>query len=388
MMNEMEIKNRNQVLLDLMLSCKDAGPWQENRRLFATGLEEMEKADWFERIDQVFLIGHGTSFATACNAETYLSHIGGWTARAITAFEFSRYPDDYMKRPQHTLVIGISCGRNTLSVYKGLEAARAKGAVTVCLSGDGDIRCAKAATHRIITDCAIEKRGNASHPYSVSHLFLLQAAFTLSILIGRKTGHLSEADAAMWNQRLDQALASLSMLPALYDRMGELAETLRKGSAKHHIVLGSGPNRGTMVEGALKICEFDWCLGACEELEDFAHGRFRELDQQTPLMIIAPDGPAIAKTMDILAGGTIAGSQSVVFTDAPSDAMRKLATHIIDMPKLDSEYLAPFVYIFAFWFYGFHVKADVGELVGEARYGLYAVDIDFEAHFDGMGNRK
>jgi len=112
------------------------------------------------------------------------------------------------------------------------------------------------------------------------------------------------------------------------------------------------------------------------------------LDQQTPLMIIAPDGPAISKTMDLLAGGAIAGSKSVILTDAPNEAMRRLAAHIVEMPKLENEYLAPFVYIFAFWFYGYHVKADVGELVGEARYGLYAVDIDFEAHFDAMGNKK
>ena len=53
------------------------------------------------------------------------------------------------------------------------------------------------------------------------------------------------------------------------------------------VALGTGPNLGTAQEGALKICEFAWVFGACEELEDFAHGRFREADGKIPLLLLA-----------------------------------------------------------------------------------------------------
>ena len=386
-MDKQEIEKRNRFLLDLMLSAADEATWQKNTGLIEKSFGRFHAMDRLSTVDTAFIVGQGTSYATACNGETYLSHLGGLNARALTAFEFSRYTADYLKRPTATLVIGVSCSGNTASVVRALEAAAAMGAMTVCCSGEGDILGTKAADERIITDCNIESRGESSHPYSVSHLFLLEAVYRLSLKIGLSNGHLSTADAHQWEARFQEALASLAFLPALFERVGEINRAIRKKGGNGHVVLGSGPNRGTMVEAALKICEYSWKLGAGEELEDFAHGRFRELDEVTPLLIISPDGPACPKTLDVLAGCHVAHSTSVVFTDAPTPAMENLATYVVKMPKLH-EYLTPFVYIFAFWFYGYHTKADVGELVGEARYGLYATDVNFEAHFDTLGHRR
>jgi glucosamine 6-phosphate synthetase-like amidotransferase/phosphosugar isomerase protein len=386
-MEKQEIEKRNQFLLKLMLSAAEKDVWRRNEALINESLKALGKGEAFRAVDTAFIVGQGTSYATACNGETYLSRLAGLSARAVTAFELSRYPEDYLKRPANTLVIGVSCSGNTVSVVKALEAARAAGAVTVCLSGEGELDGAKAAAYRVITDCAIERRGEDSHPYSISHLFLLEGVYRLSLLIGLARGSLTAADAKAWTDRFEEALDVMKTLPTLYARVGEINLDVRAKGGEGYVVLGSGPNRGTRVEGALKICEYSWRLGAGEELEDFAHGRFRELDTKTPLLIISPDGPACPKTMDVLAACAVAHSTSVVFTDAPTPAMRKLATYIVEMPKLH-EYLTPFVYIFAFWFYGFHTKADAGELVGEARYGLYATDVNFEAHFDADGNRR
>lgn len=370
-----------------MFSAADSATWRRNTELIEKSFSQFRAIERFAAIDTAIVVGQGTSYATACNAETYLSHLAGLSARALTAFEFSRYPEDYLKRPTATVVIGISCSGNTASVVKSLEVAAVRGALTVCLSGDGDIQGAKVAEYRIITDCAIERRGESSHPYSISHLFLLEATYRLSLQIGLMKGSLSGSDVAQWQERFQQTIASLACLPALFSRVGEVNRAIRAKGGEGHVVLGSGPNRGTMIEGALKICEYSWRLGAGEELEDFAHGRFRELDEVTPLLIISPDGPACAKALDVLAGCHVAHSTAVVFTDAPTPAFEKLAAHVVEMPKLH-EYLTPFVYIFAFWFYGFHTKADAGELVGEARYGLFATDVNFEAHFDALGNRR
>lgn len=384
-MENQEIRKRNQVLLELMLGASDRAFWNETIGMTEESLRQIDDDAW-KNIDTAFIVGHGTSLATAYNAETYLSHIAGLRARALPAYEFRSYPDDYVKSPETTLVIGCSCSGNTVSVVKSLEIARGMGCKTLCLSGDGDIGGAKAAEYRIVADCAIEKRGATSHPYSVSHLFLLIGAYKLSIRIGQSRGVLTEQKAAYWEEQLEKALGALTFLPELSEQMARIAGDARARGAVNQIVLGTGPNHGTMVEGALKICEFIWKLGAGEELEDFAHGRFRELDQITPLMMICPSGASVDKAMDILAGAAIAGSNTVIFTDAPTEAMEKLATTIVRMPALEDEYLTPFVYVFAFWLYGYHYMADAGELVGGARYGLLATDINFKAHFDAHGN--
>ncbi len=384
-MDKQEIQKRNHALLELMLDASARTFWNDTIALTERSLSRIDERAWAE-IDHAVIVGQGTSLATAYNAESYLSHIAGLQARALPAFEFKSYPRDYINEPKKTLVIGCSCSGNTASVVKSLEEARQLGCKTLCLSGEGAIDAAAASEYRIVTDCAIEKRGETSHPYSVSHLFLLLGAYKLALQIGKARCFLKDTDVEYWNEQLEKALNKLSFLPKLSGQMAQVAAAARGRGAINQIVLGSGPNHGTMVEGALKICEFSWKLGAGEELEDFAHGRFRELDQITPLMIICPSGPCVEKTMDILAGAAIAGSQTVVLTDKPTIAMKKLAKTIVLMPELENEYLTPFLYVFAFWLYGYHYMADSGELVGGARYGLLAKDINFHAHFDTDGN--
>ena len=83
------------------------------------------------RVDTVIIIGHGTSLATAMNAEFLFSRAAGAAARAVPAYQFRSYARDYLKRPERTLVVGISCSGNTESVVKGLEAARQAGALAM-----------------------------------------------------------------------------------------------------------------------------------------------------------------------------------------------------------------------------------------------------------------
>ena len=386
-MEQQEIDLRNKELLQLMMSAAGPAVWRQNETLIADSLaDDSFQRQALSKVKKALVIGQGTSYATAWNAASYFSRIAGLEAHAITAFECLHYMEDYIKTPETTLLVGISCSGNTISVADALSAAREMGAMTVCISGEGTIRCAQAAEYRVVTDCGIERRDTYSHPYSISHLFLLQGSYMLSLLIGTRSGYLTAEAQETWKQRMEQAIGSLDMLPALYEKMVAINQKIRADGGSGHIVLGTGPNRGTMIEGALKISEFSWQLGAAEELEDFAHGRFRELDRATPLFIIAPDGPCSPKTLDLLTGCVISGTTSVVLTDHPTDIVRQMAAYVIEMPAVH-EYLTPFVYVFAFWFYGYATKATANALVGEARYGLYAVDINFVTHF-GVRSKK
>lgn len=178
----------------------------------------------------------------------------------------------------------------------------------------------------------------------------------------------------------------MACLPELFDEMEKIATWYKGTGTENMVVLGTGPNMGTMVEGALKICEMAWKFGAGEELEDFAHGRFREMDGKIPLFIITPGRKD---------QGEGAGSPGRMqhFRDAPPcslpaappPAVEKLATHIVRMPEVEDEYLTPFLYVFPLWFFGYHVRKMENGLVGEKRFGLFAKDIDFKAHFNEAG---
>ncbi len=172
----------------------------------------------------------------------------------------------------------------------------------------------------------------------------------------------------------------MSALPELFEKMGGLAEEYSQEEMHNVVALGTGPNLGTAQEGALKICEFAWVFGACEELEDFAHGRFREADGKIPLLLLAPHENLQEKVLDLLAGCEIARTPTVIFTQKALPEVQKLADRVILMPAVEEECLTPFLYVFPLWFLGYHFRSRQGKLVGERRFGLKATDISYQAY--------
>lgn len=384
---KMPIPEANAALRRLMMTLADPAGWDRTRALMAESLRALEGAEWLAGIEQVILVGHGTSYATALNVESFVARMAKVPARALPAFQFAQYSGEYLLAPAGTLVVGVTCSGNTASVVHSLSAAKAAGAATMVLSGEGDFAAAAHADGRIVTDAHLEVRLDAP-AYTVSHMYLALAGFELALLLGRKKGTLDDAGVAYWRGQFEAMTKTLTRLPGLFETLRAVSARFAAGPCHNCCVVGTGPNVGTAKEGALKIAEMAWLFAAGEELEDFAHGRFRELDESTPLFILAPRGPACSKTLDLLAASVTTGTPTVVFTDAANEAMRRLATLVVEMPAVENELLTPFLYVWPLWFYGWQVMDAAGGRAGGIRYDLFSKDIDFAARFDETGAPK
>jgi fructoselysine-6-P-deglycase FrlB-like protein len=378
---------RNQILKKHILSLADAASWEETERLSRASITDIFAERQFRDVTTVLVVGHGTSFATSQLVAHWMRAISRVEATAVYPFMLAHYPDTYLLAPESTLVIGISCSGSTASVIGALQAGKDAGAQTLLISGRQDCEGATVASSRIVTCADIEKSVDVS-AYSVSHLFMALAGLQLAGELARTRGGRAAEQAARIAGGTRGFRDALASLPGVFDAVGKVVDDLGMDPTRPICVLGTGPNVGTATEGALKISEFAWLFGAAEELEDFAHGRFREVGSREVVLVIAPCGPSIAKTKDILAGAQVSGTPTVVLTDSTDKAIHALATHVVSLPAMSDELLTPFLYIFPLWFFGWHVRNNEGELVGEKRHGLYAVDINFERHFHSDGTRR
>ncbi len=383
-MGTKEISELNEQLRRHMFQLADPQFWKRNDEMTDGSIDAFRENGFLRNIRAVYLVGHGTSYATALNGESLIAHIAGVYARAVYAYQMREYPDELIREPQQTLVIGVTCGGNTVSVRKALEEAKKRGAYTMLASNNGNPSCASAADLRVRTDCGIEERAEVQ-AYSISHLILLSALYKVGILLAERNGTADKEKAAQWKRKLERVKEQMTFIPEMFQKMESIARWYREAGFEHMVVLGTGPNQGTMREGALKICEMAWKFDAGEELEDFAHGRFRELDGSIPLFIISPSRKTQDKVLDLLTGCYISQTPSVVFAGEKTEVMEKLATHIVEMPEVEDEYLTPFLYVIPLWFLGYHLRQMEGGLVGEKRFGLFAKDIDFHAHFNPEG---
>src|SRR6185295_11269185 len=109
------------------------------------------------------------------------------------------------------------------------------------------------------------------------------------------------------------AQGSHQFLEEGWDQIKRLAE--HYASAPKVFVLRTGPNLGTAEESSLKVIEMAKMYSECQELEDFFHGRLREVDQNSPLFFIAPHGRASRRVLDFLTGTDMIHAPSIVITD-------------------------------------------------------------------------
>lgn len=386
-MNKAYTQEQNKKLIRQMLSLSEIESWKYTESITDESIAEFASDQRLQNVDTVYLIGHGTSLASAMNAESLFTRIAQTTARAVPAYQFRIYSGDYLTRPTKTLVVGLSCSGNTQSVVLGLEEARHAGALTMCISGSGDIKAAEVSDFRVKAHTEVEREAGMS-AYSVSHLFILLGALRVALLLGEKRGVLGVADCGYWKQQWEDLKKALTVLPTLYEKAGAMVDEYEREKLHNLVVLGAGPNYGTAQEGALKICEFAWLFGACEELEDFAHGRFREVDGKIPLFILSPHQNSVRKVLDLLSGCEIAQTPVYIFTECEIPEAAPFAPNIVQMPRIQEECLTPFLYIFPLWFFGFHYRSRHQELVGERRFGLLATDINYDAYLKRHANKE
>jgi fructoselysine-6-P-deglycase FrlB-like protein len=144
---------------------------------------------------------------------------------------------------------------------------------------------------------------------------------------------------------------------ALLDTQQHAVQALAQhfAGATKVFVLGTGPNAGTVEEASLKVIEMAKIFSEAQELEDFLHGRFREVDQVNPMLFVAPNGRASERILDFLSATNHVGAPSVVLTDQVTPGIERLATHVLRIPGGVPEYVTPLVYIVPLHLFAYHL---------------------------------
>ena len=370
-------------MLENILSLAKLETWQSS-----IGLAEFTANLWLKKVaevdyERVYLVGCGTSLYNGQVAKYAFEQIAGLAAEAIPAFTFSKYAQKSLLNPR-TLVVGISTTGGTEAVCEALGTARRAGARTLAITAEADSAVTRVAEAAILT--------NGQHDMmSVKTSSYVQALIALYVLAARLRARRASAEpnrpntAQIGSQVKDWIfeISKAGELAARFlDRQREeiclLAEQF--ATAEMVFVLGSGPNLGTAEEAALKVIEMAKMHAEAQELENFFHGRLREVGagysgagysgQVPPLFFIAPKGAASARLLDFLTVTDYIQAPSVVITDDPTEGIRKLATHIIQIPGEIDELVTPLLYIIPMYLFGYEMALKRGYDPNARRYHI------------------
>jgi glutamine---fructose-6-phosphate transaminase (isomerizing) len=352
-------------MLANILTLADQTTWQKSIDLADEALSVWMKTP--RKFERVTLVGHGSSLYNCMVGESILEHIAGIPSKAVSAFAFSVYSETALLGSR-TLVVGISTTGETQSVCDALVKGHEAGSPTLAITAHSDSAVTRYADAVILT-------GGEDDQISVKTKSYVQALISLYTLAIHLSG--DQQRKGFWlNQIHIAAQSARQVVESQREQIKELAEKF--AGAPNIFVLGTGPNLGTAEEASLKVIETAKMYSECQELEEFMHGRLREVDQDSPLIFIAPHGRASQRTLDFLTVTNMIHAPSVVITDNITAGIQRLATHVIHIPVSLDEFATPLLYVLPMHLFGYEMALQRGCDPDSRRYNLVPQNVKYQ----------
>ena len=188
---------------------------------------------------------------------------------------------------------------------------------------------------------------------------------SLALIAGKQRGTLSD-------ERISQLVSALASAPRLMlAAMGleEQTEALGRELSKFSDVLyiGRGKSYPLALEGALKLKEISYIHAEGYPAGELKHGPIALIDENMPVIVIAPYDELFEKTVSNMQEVVARGSKVILITDAKGAAATTIETmQTIVMPDCDP-FIAPLVYAVPLQLIAYHTALFKGTDVDQPR---------------------
>lgn len=309
-------------------------------------------------IRRVTIVACGTSYYAGMVAKYWFEQFARVAVDIDVASEF-RYRAPVME--PGGLMIVISQSGETADTLAALRHAKAEGQTIAAVVNVPTSSMAREADLLLPTHAGPEIGVASTKAFTCQLAVLAALAANLAKAKGRMDRdeekkivvHLAEAPAA-----LNDALSRDAAIEAM---AGSVA------GARDVLYLGRGTDYPLAMEGALKLKEISYIHAEGYAAGEMKHGPIALIDENVPVIVIAPSGPLFEKTVSNMQEVQARGGKVVLISDAEGIAAAGdncLAT--IEMPKVHP-LIAPIVYAVPVQLLAYHVAVAKGTDVDQPR---------------------
>lgn len=288
-------------------------------------------------IDQVYVIGSGTSYHAGLAAKLYLEELLGIKVFNMYPTQFAREEKVFNK---NTLVIGMSQGGQSLSTVEGLDSARERGLHTAAVSENPEALIFEHAETATRIEVGNEKCGAKTKGYAGTTVTLMMMLTELAIRKGIACGD----KAAQYRQRMFRVIGNMGKIT---DASVEWYKRIKDEflPARRIIVVGYDGMYCDVLEGALKILETVRQGVTGYDIEEFFHGIYNSITDSAHIFFLASKGdykPRTLKLIDILSEWTPHNYLITSPDGVENQSDRYLLADFVDDPLFSSwEYIIP-----------------------------------------------
>jgi len=239
-------------------------------------IREVVKAIRSRNIDFVYIAARGTSDHAAVYGKYLMETILGIPVALAASSVLTVYQRSL--KLKNALVIGISQSGKAADALEVIRNANAQGAITLTITNAPDSPLASEAQFHLCCNAGLEISVAATKTFT-AELFLLAQLV------------------AEWaaDEGLKQELAQV---PEKLTETFKLSEDITQKAIRYRFmnecfVLARGINYAIALETALKIQETNYVRAKAFAVSDFWHGPIAMVDQEIPVIVLAPKGPSL-----------------------------------------------------------------------------------------------
>jgi glucosamine--fructose-6-phosphate aminotransferase (isomerizing) len=316
--------------------------------------------DWsFADVPRITIVACGTSFYAGMVAKYWFEQFARVPVELDIASEF-RYRAPVLE--PGGLALFISQSGETADTLAALRHARSEGQRIAVVVNVPTSSMAREADLLLPTHAGPEI-GVASTKAFTCQLAVLAA---LAAKVARDKGRMSEEEEREIVAHLSEAPAAMNAALDHDEDIAALAPIVAR--ARDVLYLGRGPDYPMAMEGALKLKEISYIHAEGYAAGEMKHGPIALIDDNVPVIVLAPSGPLFEKTVSNMQEVQARGGRVILISDAEGLAAatdeRLVAT--IEMPKVHP-LIAPLVYAIPVQLLAYHVAVAKGTDVDQPR---------------------
>ena len=295
----------------------------------------------FLSLRRVYLTGDGDSYQAVRAAEMAFKNIARIPCEPLSAQRFLNYGAEWIESwaPNDNLVVGISAGGRTRRVVEALEKAKAHGALTLAITGNGEGPVSQTADRTILVSLPDMGRSPGIRTYNASLMGLL----LLAIRIGELKDRYHQLEANAMRQEIGRLAEVMEATIAANHALAKKAAQEFKG-APYAVYLGSGPSYGTALFSAAKIIESANEFAVGQDLEEWALVENLAYPDDTPTFVISPPGRSHWRALGIVERAKSKGRRVTAVVQNDCHEIAKKADYHFPIMGAVREEFSPLVY--------------------------------------------
>ena len=310
----------------------------------------------FNQTQQVQIIASGTSYHAGLVAKHWLEYVGvPCEVEVGSEYRYRRHaPRD------GTLLVTISQSGETADTLAALVEAQRQGIV-------GSLVVCNSPESSLVRESDLSFMTHSGPEIGVASTKTFTAAMTglmmLALVLSRRHGF----DAGFEAHVVKQLRSLPSALEKVLEIEGEIAQMAKAfGNKAHALFLARGAHYPIALEGALKLKEISYIHAEAYPAGELKHGPLALVDEQIPVVAVAPNDAMLEKLKSNLAEVRARGGRLFVFADPETGFKPDEDLDLIHVAQVDSA-VAPIVFTLPMQLLAYHAALIKGTDVDKPR---------------------